>query len=107
MKCAALPDRINQMETSNYSPGSLVPGGGAGAHIERLEQRDRTQELEGKTWRRLTVKRESETEEEADVETLGHGWEEAKGLAGYLSCTGEEAAPKQCPAPQQARDVRG
>lgn len=107
MKCAALPDRINQMETSNDSPGSLVPGGGAGAHIERLEQRDRTQELEGKTWRRLTVKRESETEEEADVETLGRGWEEAKGLAGYLSCTVEEAAPKQCHAPQQARNVCG
>ena len=56
MKCAALQDRINQMETSNDPPAFLVLGGGSGAHIERLEQRGRSiWELEGKTWRRLIV----------------------------------------------------
>ena len=56
MKCTALQDRINQMETSNDPPGSLVLGGGSGAHTERLEQGGRSiWELEGKTWRRLTV----------------------------------------------------
>ena len=56
MKCAALQDRINQMETSGDPPGSLVFGGGSGAHTKRLEQRGRSiWELEGKTWRRLIV----------------------------------------------------
>lgn len=108
MKCAVLQDRINQMETSNDPPGSLVLGGGAGAHSERLEQRGRrVWELEVKTQRRLIDrgKRESEAEEAADVETLGRGWEEDQGPAGYLSSAGEEAALKQCPVPWQAQVV--
>lgn len=56
MKCVVLQDRINQVETFNDSPGSLVLGESNGAHSERLEQKDRSkQELERKTWRRLIV----------------------------------------------------
>lgn len=107
MKCTALQDRINQMETSNDSPGSLALGGGSEAHTERLEQGGRSiWELEGKMWRRLTVGKEIwRLEEAAEVETLGHGWDEAQGPAGYLSSAGEEAALKQCPVLWQAQDV--
>lgn len=108
MKCAALQGSINEMETSNDPPGSLVLGGGAGAHTERLEQRGRRiWELEGKARSFLhRGKRALEAEEAADVETLGRGWEETQGPVGYLSSTGEEAAQKQCPVPWQAQNVR-
>lgn len=56
MKCVVLQDRINQVETFNDPPGSLVLGESNGAHSERLEQKGRgKQELESKNWRRLIL----------------------------------------------------
>lgn len=42
MKCVMLQVRINQVETSSDTPGSLVLGESDGAHTERLEQKGQT-----------------------------------------------------------------
>lgn len=39
MKCVVLQDRINQVETFNDPPGSVVLGESNGAHSESLEQK--------------------------------------------------------------------